>query len=52
MSKTKQHDWNQSNIIDDVEFHQEDAHQFKNLLKHKEETAQWPLSHRLYLQSR
>jgi len=39
MSKTKAHDWNQSNIIDDVEFHEDDAHQFKNLLDRKEETA-------------
>jgi len=39
MSKTNQHDWNQSNIIDDVEFHEEDASQFKNLLNRKEETA-------------
>ena len=39
MSKTKLHDWNQSNIIDDVEFHEDDAHQFKNLLSRKEEVA-------------
>src|SRR5579862_2034459 len=39
MSKRNQHDWNQSNIIDDVEFHEEDASQFKNLLNRKEETA-------------
>lgn len=39
MSKTKAHDWNQSNIIDDVEYHEDDAHQFKNLLSRKEETA-------------
>jgi small subunit ribosomal protein S1 len=39
MSKTNLHDWNQSNIIDDVEFHEDDAKQFKNLLNRKEETA-------------
>lgn len=39
MSKTNQHDWNQSNIIDDVAFHEDDAKQFKNLLSRKEETA-------------
>lgn len=39
MSKTNQHDWNQSNIIDDVEFFEDDAKQFKNLLNRKEETA-------------
>src|ERR1700733_13265199 len=39
MSKTKLHDWNQSNIIDDVEFHEDDAHQFKDLLSRKEEVA-------------
>jgi small subunit ribosomal protein S1 len=39
MSKTKLHDWNQSNIIDDVEFHEDDAHQFKNLLSRREEVA-------------
>lgn len=31
MSKTK-HDWNSSNIIDDVDFHEEDATIFKKLL--------------------
>lgn len=35
MSKTK-HDWNAANIIDDVEFHEDDAHLFKKLLSHKE----------------
>lgn len=39
MAKTNSHDWNQSNIIDDVEFHEEDAHQFKNLLNRNEEAA-------------
>src|SRR3989344_6402370 len=36
MSKTK-HDWSDANIIDDVDFHEEDATLFKKLLSHKEE---------------
>ncbi len=39
MSKTKQHEWHDSNIIDDVEYQEEDAKQFRNLLSRKEETA-------------
>jgi small subunit ribosomal protein S1 len=39
MSKQSQIDWNESNIIDDVAFHEEDAKQFRNLLNHKEEAA-------------
>ncbi len=39
MSKQTQIDWNESNIIDDVAFHEEDAKQFKNLLSRKEEAA-------------
>ena len=39
MSKQQQIDWNESNIIDDVAFQEEDAKQFKNLLNRKEETA-------------
>jgi small subunit ribosomal protein S1 len=39
MSKQKQTDWNESNIIDDVAFQEEDAKQFKNLLNRKEEAA-------------
>ncbi|MBI2742506.1 MAG: 30S ribosomal protein S1 [Chlamydiales bacterium] len=39
MSKNSQYDWNTSNIIDDVEFHEEDAKQFKKLLDRKEESA-------------
>lgn len=39
MSKQTQTDWNANNIIDDVEFHEEDAKQFKNLLNRKEESA-------------
>ncbi len=39
MSKQKQTDWNESNIIDDVAFQEEDAKQFKNLLDRKEEAA-------------
>lgn len=39
MSKTTQHDWNDSKVIDDVDFQEEDAKQFKNLLNRKEESA-------------
>jgi small subunit ribosomal protein S1 len=38
MSK-QQLDWNMNNIIDDVDFHEEDAKQFRNLLNNKEESA-------------
>ena len=36
MSRNNHSDWNQSKIIDDVEFHEEDAQLFKNLLNRKE----------------
>ncbi len=39
MSKFK-HDWNASNIIDDVDYHEEDAKVFKKLLNSKEEKAE------------
>ncbi len=39
MSKQTQIDWNESNIIDDVTFQEEDAKQFMNLLNRKEEAA-------------
>ncbi len=39
MSKKNTSNWNESNIIDDVTFHEEDAQQFKNLLNGKEESA-------------
>jgi small subunit ribosomal protein S1 len=39
MSKRTQTDWNESNIIDDVLFQEEDAKLFRSLLNHKEETA-------------
>ena len=39
MSKATKNDWNQSKIIDDVDFHEDDAKQFLNLLNHKEESA-------------
>ncbi len=39
MSKQSQIDWNESNIIDDVDYQDEDAKQFKNLLNRKEEAA-------------
>lgn len=33
---TSKHDWSESNIIDDVEFQEEDLQAFKKLLQHKE----------------
>jgi small subunit ribosomal protein S1 len=39
MSKATKNDWNQSKIIDDVDFHEDDAKQFLNLLNRKEESA-------------
>ncbi len=39
MSKTTEHDWNGSKVIDDVDYHEDDAKQFRNLLNRKEETA-------------
>src|ERR1041384_319441 len=32
MSKQSQHTWNESNIVDDVQFQEQDAELFKNLL--------------------
>lgn len=39
MSKTLKQEWNESKIIDDVDFSEEDAKQFKKLLNAKEEKA-------------
>jgi len=39
MSKNSLHDWNDSKVIDDVDFQEEDAKQFKRLLDRKEESA-------------
>ncbi len=39
MSKPSKHDWNQSKVIDDVDYHEDDAKQFLNLLNRKEEGA-------------
>ena len=39
MSKNSKYDWNDSQVIDDVDFKEEDAKQFKSLLTRKEETA-------------
>lgn len=39
MSKQSNTNWNESNIIDDVTFQEEDAKQFMNLLNSKEEAA-------------
>ena len=36
MSKTQQHTWNESNIVDDVLFQEQDAELFKNLLSERE----------------
>lgn len=36
MSKHSQHTWNESNIVDDVQFQEKDAELFKNLLTQKE----------------
>lgn len=36
MSKHPQHTWNESNIVDDVQFQEKDAELFKNLLTQKE----------------
>ncbi len=40
MSKDLEYDWNESKIIDDVEFQSEDAKLFKQLLDNKEEKAE------------
>lgn len=39
MSKQQQYDWSDSKVIDDVEFHLEDAKIFRNLLDEKEDSA-------------
>ncbi|MEI8300514.1 MAG: 30S ribosomal protein S1 [Chlamydiota bacterium] len=39
MSKSQQYDWNESKVIDDLEFHFEDAKIFRNLLDQKEEST-------------
>lgn len=39
MSKHLQHTWNESNIVDDVQFQEKDAEIFKNLLTQNESTA-------------
>lgn len=39
MSKRSTLNWNESNIIDDVAFQEEDSKLFRSLLNHKEETA-------------
>ena len=33
---SKKHDWNSSNIIDDVDYHEEDAQAFRKLLGARE----------------
>ena len=40
MSKPLDYDWNESKFIDDVEFKEEDAKQFRSLLNNKEEKAE------------
>ncbi len=39
MSKNLKHEWTDSKVIDDVDYHEEDAKQFRKLLNKKEETA-------------
>lgn len=39
MSKNLKHDWSDSKVIDDVDYKEEDALQFKNLLNNREESA-------------
>lgn len=39
MSKHYQHNWNESNIVDDVQFQEQDAELFKNLLTQSESVA-------------
>jgi small subunit ribosomal protein S1 len=39
MSKHTQHTWNESNIVDDVQFQEQDAELFKNLLTQSESVA-------------
>src|SRR3984957_5157296 len=39
MSKNSKYDWNTSQVIDDVDYKEEDAKQFQNLLNRKEESA-------------
>ena len=39
MSKHLTQDWSTSQVIDDIDFHEADANQFKKLLQSKEETA-------------
>jgi small subunit ribosomal protein S1 len=39
MSKHLNYDWSDNNVIDDIDFHEEDASQFKKLLNRKEENA-------------
>lgn len=40
MSKELEYDWNESKIIDDVDFHDEDAKLFQKLLNNKEDTGE------------
>ena len=39
MTKSLKDDWEVSKVIDDVEFNEEDAKQFQELLKAKEQSA-------------
>lgn len=40
MSNEQKYDWSDSKVIDDVEFHAEDAEAFRNLLDKKEESSE------------
>src|SRR5690349_12614652 len=39
MSKSLKHDWSDTKVIDDIDYHEEDATLFKKLLHAKEERA-------------
>lgn len=40
MSKEQNYDWNDSKVIDDVDYHEEDAQLFRNLLDQKESSSE------------
>ena len=40
MSKHNNHDWSDSKVIDDVDYHEADAQLFRNLLDQKEESSE------------
>jgi small subunit ribosomal protein S1 len=40
MSNNPEHSWDEANVLDDVQFHDEDAKTFQQLMQHSNETAQ------------